>query len=117
MNRETRTIITPVGKHKVVLKSWITGREKRALLKPFTDNIEVSVGEQGKSEFKTKEASSVIEKAANLVIETIIVSIDGKTEGILDLVLDMRNKDYGFVMSELDKISKEEDFTQPEPKQ
>ena len=30
MERETKTITTPVAKHEVVLKSYVTGREKRA---------------------------------------------------------------------------------------
>jgi len=117
MDRETKTITTPLDKHVVVIKSWITGREKRALVKPFTEAVEVSVGAGGKSEFKSKEAGSVIEKAANLVIETIVVSVNGKTEGILNLILDMKSQDTDFVVKELDKVSAEKDFTKPEPKQ
>ena len=30
-NRETREIITPIDKHKVVIKTWITGGEVREL--------------------------------------------------------------------------------------
>jgi len=117
MSRETKKIITPIDKHVVTIKAWITGREKRALIKPFTSAIQVSVGKEEKAEFKSREAGSVIEKAANLVIETIVVSVDGKTEGVLDLILDMKSKDTDFVVKELDKISAELDFTKPEPKQ
>lgn len=111
--RETIEIITPIKKHKVVIKAWITGREKRILTRRILSGMKVDmdVGSAG-GEVQAKEIDmgAVMEDAENKAIEIIVVSVNGKTEGILDAVLDMRDKDYQFVKKEINKISKDKDF-------
>jgi len=43
-------------------------------------------------------------RANDKSIELLIYSIDGKKEGILDMILDMRSEDYDFIVKELNKI-------------
>lgn len=114
MDRETIAIETPVDKHKVVLKMWITGREKRDLRKPFLDGMKFSVGETT-PKLEDLKPGELMERAENIAIETIVVSVDGNTEKKVDAVLDMKEKDYDFVINEINKISQERNF--PKPKQ
>jgi hypothetical protein len=95
-------IITPINKVKVSLKEWITGRDEVEIQRPITA-IKLQIGEAGHSmgEINAGEAS---EKSKNIAIEKVVISVNGKTEGILDAILDMHKQDYQFVISEVDKI-------------
>lgn len=95
-------IITPISKIKVQLKDWITGRDEVEIQRPITA-VRLQIGEKGTSmgEINAGEAS---EKSKNIAIEKVVISVDGKTEGILDAILDMHKKDYQFVLREVDKV-------------
>jgi len=108
MNREMKTIKTPIDKHEVVLKSWITGREKRDLRRIFLEKTNIPT--TGKTEEVKINAAETIEDAENKAIEMIIVSVNGKKEKILDEILDMKAGDYDFVVSEINKVSRETAF-------
>lgn len=112
MKRDTKEIITPIGKHKVVLKEWITGREKREIRKPYLEGMKFSL-EEGKAKTEEIDANALIEKSENKAIETIVVSIDDDKEKILEKILDMRDKDYEFIVDEINKITKGENFIKP----
>lgn len=115
MDRETKTIETPVAGHEVVLKAWITGRERRNLRKPFTEKMKVRSGGTDKARVDIENTGDIIEKVENSLIETIVVSVDGEREGVLDTVLDMRDTDFDSIMKEVDRISgRDKDFTQPD---
>ncbi len=105
MGRETKTIKTPIDKHDVVLKAWITGREKRELRNVFLSKM----GLGGKGEMKENPAD-ITDAAENKAIETIVISVNGKTEKIIDAILDMKGPDYEFVIKEINGISKETAF-------
>jgi hypothetical protein len=108
-NRETKTIVTPTG-HKIELYTYITGREKRALVNVFLD---------GKVNFNTDTqqvngiSANVVDLAQNLTWRTVIVSVDGKKEGEIDIVntiLDLRDIDFNFVTNAVNDITKDKDF-------
>ena len=105
MERETITIKTPISGTILILNTYLTGREKRALT-----NIYLT----GDMEFDTEEGKvkkmdySLIDKAQDLAFKTIIVSIDGKIEGeisIIETILDLREDDMKFVIKEVDKVT------------
>lgn len=107
-NRETITITTPIDGVVVILKAWITGREKRELRKPFIENIRFNIDENKPN--VDMNSSDIMEKAENLAIENIVISINGEIEGKIEKILDLKSKDYDFVITEINKISKEERF-------
>lgn len=113
MTRETKKIITPIDKHEVVVNTWITGKERRDLQRPFIASMSVSV-KGGQPEVEAKETASVIEIVENLTIETVVISVNGKTDDILNEVLNMKNEDFIFVLKEIQKVTSEENFTKPE---
>lgn len=95
-------IITPVNKVKVQLKDWITGRDEVEIQRPITAiKFQIESSGKGAGEIDVGEAT---EKSKRAAIEKVVISVDGKTEGILDLVLDMHKQDYLFVMKEIDKV-------------
>jgi len=114
MERETKEIITPIDKHKVVLKAWITGREKRKLREPFLARMKFAVDRTGAQPVtKDIDTAKMVEEAENVAIKTIVISVDGSTENVVDKILDMKEKDYEFVMQEIGKIGEDAGFTKP----
>jgi len=107
MSRETKIVETPISKVKIEMRSWITGREKRALKSVFLENVKID--ESGKT-LNIGNSADIVNQAENKTIEIVIVSIDKETKGILDKVLDMRAGDFDFVMGEINKITAGEDF-------
>lgn len=105
--RETKKIITPVGQQEIVVRTYITGREKRALANVYL---------QGKVDFSIEENKlkdfdfTLADKVQDLAWQTVIVSIDGRTDDIVNRILDMRGQDYDFVVSEVNKITADKDF-------
>lgn len=100
-DREIHQIITPQKGHVVVLRAWITGREKQKIDGAMFKSITTS-GE-GK-EMKPQMNEGVISGQQNAGIETVVISVDGNELNVLDSVLDMRVKDFEFVAGIVDKI-------------
>jgi hypothetical protein len=80
--RTTHEIETPVGKHKVVINDWMTGGEKRKLSGLKDDN------ERGVS-----------------LIGSLVVSIDGKAEGVMETMDNMHGKDFDFILNDLGEVA------------
>ena len=112
MERETKEIITPIGKNKVILKAWLTGREKRHLRSTLLQDVKFSV-ESGKAKTEGVNTAESIQRAEDEALKAIVISVDGKTEKILDILLDMRDKDFEFVLEAVNKVSRDEGFTKP----
>jgi len=111
MSRETKTIETPVGKQKVVIKTWLTGRERRATRAPFYEGMKLNIKEGDKTEVQPKEnMASVVTKLEDTNIEIVVISIDEDKKDILNKVLDMCEKDFGFIIKEISKVVNAEDF-------
>lgn len=105
-DRETHEIITPIKKHVVVLYSWINGREKQKIDGVMFRNIDT---EGTGAEMKPKMSESMIANRENAAIETVVVSVDGNELDVLDHVLDMRAKDYEYVLKKCEEVT-EGDF-------
>ncbi len=107
---EIQTFETPFGKQKVEIKSYITGREKRALTDAyFSTKIEVNA--------ETKQVKgldmSLINKAEEIAWKIVIVSIDGKKAPEIDIVetiLNMRAEDYSFITKKVNEATSDKSF-------
>ena len=84
--RETKEIVTPISKTKVMLNTYLTGREKR--------------------EFSTNPD----EGFEMIGIRVTVVSVNGKTDNITDSILDMHGKDYDFVLNEMAEVINDSSF-------
>ena len=106
---ETKEIITPVGKIKVILKSFITGRESREIKGVYLNGIKMKMeGQVSKSD--DIDMGKLTELSENKAIETVVISVNESEENKLDAILDMNVKDYDFVKDEVNKIINGDDF-------
>lgn len=109
MEQETKAITTPIGSKEVILRTWLTGRQRRAINATITDGqkFDQSQMENG-IESNVQFDGSVIQKMNDALVEAYIMSLDNNSENILDRLLDMRDKDYEFVMNEIYQINNSE---------
>lgn len=114
---ETKVIVTPVDKYNVEIKEWITGKEKRILKKSYFEQLNLNIsGKKEDIEGKVNPIE-IMEKQEDAAINLIVVSINGEKEDILGKILDMKSKDYSFVIEELKKVYGDQDFLPVEPNQ
>lgn len=112
MERETIEIVTPVASHKVVIKKWLTGRERREIRAVLFSGISIAVNPDETDEETREKAKDnyqfngeLLNKMNDKKIEAVVESVDGSNENVLDKVLDMHEEDYAFVVAEVDKAS------------
>jgi hypothetical protein len=98
---ENKTIQTTSGK-TVVLKQLLTGRDIEYIEQPMLD-LKIAFSEKGKlaGEMNAGDAKT---QSLHRAIEKVVISVDGKTDSILEIVLDLPAKDYREIALEVDKI-------------
>ena len=101
--RETKTINTPNGT-EVVLYTYATGREVRAIEAKYLGSVKVDI-EKGDPVFKDFDTSGSFEAEKEL-LKFLIVSVKGIKENCLDIVLDMPSNEYEFIVSQCNEITK-----------
>lgn len=101
MERETKEISTPSGA-KVVVKTYLTGREANAVKEVMYKLMKLDIS-SGEAAAKEITGEFMLNQEYKL-LETLIVSIGGSKEGIMENLLDMRNEDYQAVITEVNKI-------------
>lgn len=100
-DRETHQIVTPKQGHVVVCKDWINGWESQRIDGAMFRSIDT----QGQgSEMKPKMNETVLSGQQNASIEAVVVSVDGNEVDVLTRVLDMRVKDFEFVVKHIESI-------------
>lgn len=120
-NVPTHEIETPIGKHKVVLKDFISGYDDEAIEAVYTSGRhKVDTGNDGKNAQEFEIEGSVIQAADREAVKRVVISVDGdngegKPEGILGLVYNMRKEDTRFVKNAVDKVVNPQEDT-PEKK-
>lgn len=114
--RETNAISTPVGNHLVVLKAYLTGRDRRALRN-------IWIGEKSGITFdpENNKVTNIVnremmQKAEEMAWRTIIISIDGKKDGdevegkrfdLVEEILAMHEDDFTAIDHAVSDVSSE----------
>lgn len=102
-DRETIEITTPKSGFTLVLKAYLTGREKRAITNaalPTTVDYDQEEGVKGINPLK------IMNDGEDMALRTVIVSIGGSTEGdFAEKVLDMPVADSDYVIKEVKNIA------------
>ena len=124
MERETKTIETPNG-HEVVIKTWITKRERRKIQNVYYENADFSQKvnpeqvrqqkqesgevevEDDEMEFELDFGPEVMQKSQDTAMEIIVEEIDGESDDVLESLLNLREEDYDYVAEEIDKVTGE----------
>lgn len=70
----------------------------------FTEGLQVSVGEDGKPVMPSLSAD-MGNKAQDKTIEMLVVNIDGKTENILEKILNFPKPEFDEVIAELNSMT------------
>lgn len=109
----THTIETPMDKHKVVLKDFISGYDDEAIEAIYTRGRHVINTEKDPKtgELKAPDMAiegSAIQEAEREGVKRVVISVDGKepteTETIFDLVYRLRKEDTAFIKAEVNKV-------------
>lgn len=104
--RETKSVTTPGG-HAVVLKTFLTGREARALQTPYLKSADEFPKDQIAD---VGLRASIFAATQNLTLNTIIVSFDGKKDGeviegteakfnLVETLLDLPASEFKFIVA------------------
>ena len=101
-NRETKMIKTSGG-HEVVLKTYATGREVGVIQSVYAGAAKMKM--VGKEVVLDGFDATVEERAIAKTIELLVVSLDGKTENIVERIGDLPYKEYDEVIAALGEIS------------
>lgn len=106
------TLTTP-NSHTIVLRDFITGRQREYIDRAQMDAVKTSAAydEQGKVKIQFGEVDTVAVMTAERYrkVECFVESVDGNTEKVLDLVLDLPEQDYEAVLAAVDEASKKKD--------
>jgi hypothetical protein len=97
-SRPTIELTLPFSGKVAVVKEWITGREKEYIERPSMQSVGMRPDIKGGVEFSDINVEK-IEETTHRGIETIVVSIDGKEDNILETVLEMHVKDYNTIVA------------------
>lgn len=103
--RETKTIETPIDKHKIEIKTYMNGREWREIQNIYVEMANIQVGNDQNVNTEIKGNAELMTKAQDKTIEMLVISVNGKEENILDEILEMKKEDYDFILDELNKTT------------
>ena len=91
-------IKTPVDKIEVELKDFITGREARDIQNVLLSGVKMA------EEIKDLDPL-VLAKSQDKTIEIVVKSVNGKSDDVINAILDMHKNDTEFVMSKINEIT------------
>jgi len=103
MDRETKKFKTKNG-HEIEIVTYATGREVRGIEGKYFKKMKVDlVGGQPSLSDVDMTAQYEVEQE---MIRLLVKSVDGKTEDIVNTVLDLRSEDYEEIIVELNEVTK-----------
>lgn len=101
-SRETIEVVTPRG-YKVKYYSYITGREFNELQNCYLAGAKAHmIGSEMRVDGFSPSAEADAKKK---LVELLVVSVDEKTDSVVDIVLDMPLTDYNVVMEALNVVN------------
>lgn len=94
--RPTVKIELPITKQEAVVREWLTGREYEEMQKPFYESVKK--GENGLD----------MQYLTHQTLLAYVVSVGGKTENILETILDLPFDDYNAILQRVNELKKKE---------
>lgn len=99
--RETKVITTPGGR-KIEVLTYITGREKRQIDEVYST---MELKQKGGDTELSGIRYGMLNKLEDKEIETIVKSIDGKTDDILNTFLDLPFTEIATIKDHVNEIT------------
>lgn len=121
MQNQNITIETPIGKHKVELRPWITGRQREYINEPLYSSVNMKAqmtGAKPDVQMGNFDVNKYITESSHRELEVFVLSVEGlaelEVEGkkvkAWEYVLDhMHEDDAAFIKAEIDKTSKKKE--------
>lgn len=110
MDRENKKI--KAGEHEVVIKTYLTAREMREIKDVLITSVELEAEQvQGGDQEEIKKSVAkkvdlgVYKRMEDKAIQLVIISVDGKTDKILETVLDFKSDDFDALMKEVGLVA------------
>ena len=100
--REIKPIVTSNG-HKVLIKTYITGREQREINAIFLQDVEMKA--EGKNAALSGFKGALIQEAENKALEMVVVALDDNTDNLVDRILDLHSEDYQDIVNAVNEVT------------
>lgn len=97
--RETKKI--KVGENEIEIKTYLTGGEARQIQNVFLEGMKIGISD-GKADIDNIDAK-LANSAQDKAIEMVVVSINGKTE-VLEEVLNLPKNEFDKLIVEIDRV-------------
>jgi hypothetical protein len=104
MDRETKEFITP-GEHKIVLRTYLTGKESRALNEIMYATLKVNPNDASGGKFALGDIPmTFMVPQQEKLLSFLVVSVDGNTNAPVALLDELPESEYNAVLAECNKI-------------
>lgn len=119
-------LTTPKGGAKVQIRPYATARLRKATRGVFLKYASLDTAAfKGKSEKEIKEMNTgdltkfqdeipaeIVNEINEATIKYMVISVDGKTEDLVDVCLDMRDEDYNAIIEKCNEVAGETDLSE-----
>ena len=92
---ETKEIELPSGSHKVLVRGYITGEDRRA-----NRRLLVKLSEESK-----EDRVAIIEAAENALLSQIVLELDGNGDDLIDRILKLPADDYDLIIDTVNEVA------------
>ena len=105
MERETKEVILPSGK-KAKIYAYQTGFESDEVQRMMLESIEMEkAGDANNPNFQMKSFNPGIDiDTKHKLLQQLVVSIDGVSKDVFEIIKNLPAKDYRFLLAEIDKV-------------
>jgi hypothetical protein len=101
-----RTLTTPRGKHAVVIKEWITGRDAEYIGELAYEAMDMKANAQFQPEVGKVDIKKILDGTNHRTLEKFVISVDGKTDNVVDAIYELPEEDTAFVLSAIEEQRK-----------
>ncbi|AVT83664.1 hypothetical protein [Rhodopseudomonas palustris] len=105
MARETREFTTPGGS-KVVLRTYLNGREKQSIKAAVYSSMKMNVNDMKEGDVSIDQLSgSFVVEQEQKALSYLLVSVNGNMDNPVEALLDLPATEYDAVVEEINKIT------------
>jgi hypothetical protein len=102
--RENKAFVTP-GNHTIVLRTYLTGKESRALNEIMYQNLKINPADANSGKLSLGEIPmTFMIPQQQQMLEFLVVSVDGDTNAPIAALEELPETEYNAVLAECTKI-------------
>jgi hypothetical protein len=112
IKQPTKTITTPQSNIEVVIKEWITGEDRQYINGSLMQAVKVKpkLVPGVAPEIENFDMDKYTTLNDNREIERFVVSVDGNTENVVQVILSLPEDDTQFVKDSIQELSKKKEI-------